>query len=175
MIVCCKTQAVCSHKTCAFTVNFDGGFACNGENAAAPPCLGGVRGGIDYPPGRGAHGTLYKAFQQALQTPNSLVYCTLHPYPSTSSQCLKNIICTPMGIYKHYRSPALVTMSHNTENPFPPLHEWANRAQSTSKDALFSSPLFPRAISANRRTIAPWAHSQIAPIACTIHVEHADE
>ena len=35
MVVCCETRASCSHKNCAFIVNFDGGFCFNGGHAAA--------------------------------------------------------------------------------------------------------------------------------------------
>ena len=35
LVVCREMQAACLHKTCAFTVNFDGMFAYNGEHVAA--------------------------------------------------------------------------------------------------------------------------------------------
>ena len=34
-VVCRETRAACSHRICAFTAVFDGGFVYNGERAAA--------------------------------------------------------------------------------------------------------------------------------------------
>ena len=81
-----------------------------------PPLPWGVRGVVITPPEGGLTVRYNKAIQLALQTPNSLVYCTLHLYPSTSTQCLKNVIYTPMGIHKYLQVSCTRSQRHTVHS-----------------------------------------------------------